>query len=177
MNTELCPECGGEMAQGSLPFQRECQVCGFKKGRGVRTQGLESNGRRDAAVPERYRATIYCLPLLWMSQVCPQAIDFEFAVELATWGMRNNGYKYQLVTVFAANGFPWPSDLVEAMRKYSIRNSVPLTKQLRDAIANAIVEKLGVTESEIKYLKAVITRATLSLREETRNRRSYSPNG
>ncbi len=172
MNTQLCPECDGEMAQGSLPFQRECLACGFKKGRGIKTQGLKSGGRRDAAVPERYRATIYCLPLLWMSQVCPQAIDFEFAVELATWGMRNNGYKFQLVTVFAANGFPWPSDLAEAMRKYSSKSKGPLTKQLRDAIGEAIANVLGVDESEIKYLKTEIARSTLPLTQERKRRRA-----
>ena len=122
--------------------------------------------------PKRHRATIYCLPLLWMSQVCPQAIDFEFAVEKASWGSQQKGYEYSLVGIFGVDPFPWPSDLAVAMRKYSQRNSVSLTDQLRDAIAGAIMAALQVEESEIQYLRTVIKRSTSPLTQENKRRRA-----
>lgn len=170
----MCPECGAEMSQGLLPFQSLCPDWGKKTGRGIPTGNINPGGkhqRDNILYPERHKAVIYCTPLLWASKVCPDVIEFEFAIAPATWGMKNNGYKYQLVSIFAANGFPWPTDLAEAMRKYSEKSRAPLTKQLRDAISEAIAKVLGVDESEIKYLKTEIARATTTLREERRKRR------
>ncbi len=164
MNIQLCPQCGEEMSIDYVKYQGECFNCGHVSGRGIRTGDLIPTGKYEEkalAFPGRFRAVIYRVQCLWMANVEPDAIAFEFAAEVPDLRSKDRGFSYRLISVFAANGFPWPTDFGQMSKKDTRAKGIPThIQQLRDAIAGAIATTLGVPSAEVRDMDAVIHRAT-----------------
>lgn len=172
MDIKLCPECGNEMSTDYIKNQAECFNCGHFTDRYVMPVDAIQPGKygeKWLTFPDRYRAVIYRVMPLWMATVQPDVIEFEFAADVPDLRARDNGFKYRLISIFAAKGFPWPSDLAQESRKDSRAINAPnYTIQLRQAIAGAVAKTLEVNESEIKELDIVIKRATITERIKKR---------
>lgn len=157
-----CPGCGLPITD-DYSGRLECFGCGETVK--VQTINVSHDLRLDNAhhksYPLRYSGVIYRILPLWMAQLNVDRIEFEFAVEPSTLRMEKRGYKFQLVSIYAADGFPWPTDFAQGSRKDTRATSIPNhTAQLRTALAQAIARSLKVKESEIQGLKDVITDAT-----------------
>lgn len=172
MDIKLCPECGDELSTDYINNQVECFNCGRVVDRGIRRENGRPPGKYDEkwlTFPERYRAVIYRVMPLWMATVQPDVIEFEFAADVPDLRSKDKGFKYRLISIFAAKGFPWPSDFAQESRKDSRATNIAThTVQLRQAIAGAVAKTLEVTESEIKELDIVIKRATITERIKKR---------
>ncbi len=172
MDIKLCPKCGDQMSTDYATTRAECFGCGHVSGRGIRTGDLPATGKyeeKSLTFPDRYRAVIYRVMPLWMSKIQPDAIEFEFAADVPDLRGKDSGFKHRLISIFGANGFPWPTDLAQESRKDSRANNAPnYLMQLRQAIAGAIAHALGVNESEVKDLEIVIKRATIPERIKKR---------
>ncbi len=172
MDIKLCPECGDQMSKDYVKEQLECFNCGHRSGKGIKTGELMGTGRYDEewlTYPERYRAAIHRVQPLWMAKLQSDVIEFEFAADVPNLRSKDHGFKYRLISIFAARGFPWPTDLAQESRKDSRATNIPThTMQLRQAIAGAIAKALGVNESEVKDIEKVIKNATIPERVKKR---------
>ena len=172
MDITLCPECGDQMTVDYIDNEVECFNCGHVVDRSIRRENGKPPGKYDErwlTFPDRYSAVIYRVMPLWMATVEPDAIEFQFAADVPDLRAKDKGFKYRLISIFAAKGFPWPSDFAQESRKDSRATNIPThTVQLRQAIAGAVAKTLGVTESEIKDLENVIKRATIPERIKKR---------
>ncbi len=172
MDIKLCPECGDQMSTDYATTRAECFGCGHVSGRGIRTGDLPATGKyeeKSLTFPDRYRAMIYRVVPLWMAEVQSDAIEFEFAADVPDLRATDKGFKFRLISIFAANGFPWPIDLAPESRKDSRKMNAPnYTIQLRQAIAGAVAQAMGVEECEVKDLEIVIKRATMTERVKKR---------
>lgn len=125
--------------------------------------------RKGATFPSRFTGVIYQVQPLWMAEVYATRIDFDFAVEYAELRLRDSGYLFRLVSIYAAKGFPWPIDVAQSSRKDTRNTTIPThLTQLRDALAQAVAISLKVEMSGIKDLQSVIKAATTP--EASRNR-------
>lgn len=173
MNINLCPQCGEEMSTDYINNQVECFNCGHVVDRSIRREAHETNGHYGDRLtyPERYRAVIYRMMPLWMATVMPDVIEFEFAADVPDLKGKDKGFKHRLLSVYAANGFPWPTDFAQESRKASGATNTPThMMQLRHAIAGAVAQALGVNESEVKDIEKVIKRATIPERIKKRRK-------
>ncbi len=172
MNIVLCPQCGEEMSTNYIKNQAECFNCGHFTDRYVMPVDAIQPGKYDEkwlTYPERYRAMIYRVMPLWMAKVNPDVIEFEFAADVPDLRSKDGGFKYRLISIFAAKGFPWPSDFAQETRKDNRARTIPThTNQLRQAIAGAVAQALGVNESEVKDIESVIKSATIPDRVKKR---------
>ena len=106
-----------------------------------------------------------------MSEVLADSIEFDFAAEVPDLRAKNRGYKFRLISIYAAKGFPWPTDFAQESRKDTRATSIPThVTQLRQALAGAISRTLGVPESEIRDIHIVIKTATTPERVKRRAR-------
>lgn len=178
MDIKLCPECGEEMSIDYLKNQAECFGCGHMVDRiNGRQRPPGKYDEQWITYPARYRAVIYRMLPLWMAKVMPDVIEFEFAAEVPELRAKDNGFKYRLISIFAAKGFPWPSDFAKDSRKDTRATSIPThITQLRQAIAEAVAHSLEVEESEVKDLEAVIKRATRSEPVKKAVKKAYAKN-
>ncbi len=172
MDIKLCPTCGDEMSTDYATTRAECFNCGHVADRSIRGENGRQPGKYDEqwlTFPDRYRAMIYRVMPLWMAKVMPDVIEFEFAADVPDLRTKDKGFKYRLISIFAAKGFPWPTDLAQESRKASGATNIPThTVQLRQAIAGAVAKTLEVDECEIKDLESVIKRATIPERIKKR---------
>ncbi len=172
---KLCPKCGDEMSTDYISNQVECFNCGHVVDRSIRHRDHEQPGKYDEkwlTFPDRYRAVIYRVMPLWMAKVQPDVVEFEFAADVPDLRAKDNGFKYRLISIFAAKGFPWPTDLAQESRKDSRATNTPThITQLRRAIAGAVAQALGVNECEVKDLDIVIKTATIPERIKKRRMR------
>ncbi len=172
MDIKLCPNCGDEMSTDYTTTRAECFGCGHRSGKGIKSGELIGTGRYDEkwiTYPGRYRAIIHRVQPLWMAMVQPDVIEFEFAADVPYLRGKDKGFKYRLISIFAAKGFPWPSDLAQESRKDSRATTIPThTVQLRQAIAGAVALALGVNESEVRDMEKVIKTATIPERIKKR---------
>ncbi len=181
MDITICPECGEDM---SSLYYVNMHLEYFHQGQivdgSIRDENGRSTGKYDEkwlVYPERYRATIYRVMPLWMATVQPDVIEFEFAADVPDLRTRNKGFKYRLISIFAAKGFPWPSDLAQESRKDSRATTIPThTVQLRVAIAGAVAKALGVNESEVRDMEKVIKTATIPERIKKRRITTHANN-
>ncbi len=180
MDIKLCPECGDQMSKDYVKEQVECFNCGHRSGKGIKTGELMGTGRYDEkwlTYPERYRAAIHRVQPLWMAKLQSDVIEFEFAADVPDLRSKDHGFKYRLISIFAAQGFPWPSDFAQESRKDSKARTIPThIMQLRYAIAGAVVQALGVNESEVKDLEEVIKAATITERIKKRRKSANAHN-
>lgn len=172
MDIKLCPQCGDEMTTDYINNQVECFTCGHVVDKSIRCENGRPPGKYDERwliFPDRYRGIIYRVMPLWMARVQPDVIEFEFAADVPDLRARDKGFKYRLISIFAAKGFPWPSDLAQESRKDSRAINIPThTVQLRQAIAGAVAQALGVNESEVRDMEKVIKTATIPERIKKR---------
>ncbi len=171
MDIKLCPQCGDEMSTDYINNQVECFNCGHVVEKSARREGQEKKGKYGDRLtyPDRYRAVIYRMTPLWMAKIQPDVIEFEFAADVPDLRGKDTGFKHRLISIFAARGFPWPTDLAQESRKDSRATNIPThTMQLRQAIAGAIAKALGVNESEVKDIEKVIKNATIPERVKKR---------
>ncbi len=175
MDIKLCPECGDPITTDYINNQVECFNCGHVVDRSVGSENLIGVGHYDKKFPDRYSATIYRVQPLWMAELLSDVIEFEFAADVPDLRAKDNGFKYRLISIFAAKGFPWPSDFAQESRKASGATNIPThTVQLRQAIAGAVAKTLEVDECEIKDLESVIKRATIPERIKKRSKKAYA---
>ncbi len=180
MDIKLCPQCGDEMSTDYINNQVECFNCGHVVDRGIRHENGKSPGKYDEhwlTFPGRYTATIYRVLPLWMATVQPDVIEFEFAADVPDLRGKDSGFKHRLISIFGANGFPWPTDLAQESRKDSRATNIPThIWQLRQAIAGAVAQALGVNESEVRDMEKVIKTATIPERIKKRRAKVYAKN-
>ncbi len=113
-------------------------------------------------VPIREQITIHLAREIFASIPTTQAIDFNITFYAgASMGIsyRRHGFSHRLIGIFAQADGPDPIELTKwGSERYG--TLVHIKASLRQALHDAVVERLCVGESEIQYLDRIIVSVT-----------------